>query len=90
MKGSRGKGGRKAEAGRHTGIVIPALVLKRQLAMRGWSQADLAKASGVSPTTISAIVTGENYHVAAHVARRLGDALQHQPVVLAFLEGAAS
>ncbi len=89
MRRTRGKVGSKAEV-RHTGIVIPAAVLKRELALRGWSQADLAKASGVSPTTISAIASAENYHVAARVARKLGGALQRQPIVLSFLERAAS
>jgi transcriptional regulator with XRE-family HTH domain len=65
---------------RRVGIIIPAAALKRSLALRGWSQADLAQASGVSPTTISAIASGRNHYLAPRVARKLAAALEAHPV----------
>lgn len=71
-------------------MIIPAAAVKRVLTARGWYQADLAAASGVATQTISSIASRANYHVAARVARKLGDAPQRQPVVLSFFERAVS
>lgn len=40
------------------GIVISSRGLERELARRGWTHADLAKAAGVSSPTISAALAG--------------------------------
>ena len=63
---------------KQVGIVIPAAALKRQLALRGWSQADLARAAGVAEKTVSKAATGQA--VAPRIVLKLGNALKRNPV----------
>ena len=53
--------------------------LDHELACRGWTASDLARASGVSPATISAARRGRP--VAHSTLRRLADALVRVPLV---------
>jgi transcriptional regulator with XRE-family HTH domain len=61
-------------------LTIEPYALLRELALRGWTAADLARAAEVSPTTITAIVQG-HHRVAPRVVRRIGIALRDQPVI---------
>ena len=53
--------------------------LDRELACRGWSASDLARASGISPATISKARHGRP--VTHTTLRRIADALVRVPVV---------
>lgn len=53
--------------------------LRIQLAVRGMSQADLARSAGLSEATVSAAARG--LPVASHTLRRIGEALAAQPVL---------
>jgi plasmid maintenance system antidote protein VapI len=72
MKGTRGR--------RETLLTIQPDALLRELALRGWTAADLAKTARVSPTTITAIVQG-HHRVSPRVVRKIGIALTKQPVI---------
>jgi plasmid maintenance system antidote protein VapI len=61
-------------------LTIQPDALLRELALRGWTAADLAKVAEVSPTTITAIVQG-HHRVAPRVVRRIGLAFEHNPVL---------
>ena len=58
--------------------ISPARI-DRELARRGWSATDLAKASGCSPSTISGARRGRS--VTNETLRKIADALLSAPVV---------
>ena len=61
-------------------ILIRGKKLLGEMNRRGLSAAQLAKAAGVSPTTVSAILTREQ-RVTVRTARRIADALwRTQPI----------
>jgi transcriptional regulator with XRE-family HTH domain len=53
--------------------------LDRELARRGWSATDLAKASGCSPSTISGARRGRT--VTNETLRKIAEALLNAPIV---------
>lgn len=59
--------------------------LLAEMNKRGLSAALLAKKAGVSPTTISAILTREQ-RVTVRTARRLADALKKEPTIDGLVE----
>ena len=61
------------------GVRISPARIDRELARRGWSATDLAKASGCSPSTISGARRGRQ--VTNETLRKIADALQGAPVV---------
>lgn len=60
---------------------INSIRLGVELARRGWSCADLARASGVSAATLSSAVNGRP--IAHRTLLRIAVALERQPVVAA-------
>lgn len=52
-------------------------LLERDMAERGWSQNDLARAAGVSQSSVSNFVRGQ--HQTNQLARRLAVALGYSP-----------
>jgi transcriptional regulator with XRE-family HTH domain len=67
-----------ATADARGGVLVSIAALRRELALRGLSQADLAVAANVSPTTITAIMKGRR--VAPRVVRKISKALDAEPV----------
>ncbi len=68
---------------RRTGTADTVLVdvgaLRRELEMRGWSQADLAAKADISPTTLSGIMHAGR-SVSLRVVRKIARALDAEPV----------
>jgi transcriptional regulator with XRE-family HTH domain len=61
------------------GVRISPARIDRELARRGWSATDLAKAAGCSPSTISGARRGRQ--VTNETLRKIADALLSAPVV---------
>ena len=61
------------------GARISPARIDRELARRGWSATDLARASGCSPSTISGARRGRQ--VTNETLRKIADALLSAPVV---------
>jgi transcriptional regulator with XRE-family HTH domain len=61
------------------GARIQPARLDRELARRGWSATDLAKASGCSPSTISGARRGRT--VTNETLRKIAEALLNAPIV---------
>ena len=61
------------------GVRISPARIDRELARRGWSATDLARASGCSPSTISGARRGRQ--VTNDTLRKIADALLSAPVV---------
>ena len=61
------------------GVRISPTRIDRELARRGWSATDLARASGCSPSTISGARRGRQ--VTNDTLRKIADALRSAPVV---------
>jgi transcriptional regulator with XRE-family HTH domain len=61
------------------GVRISPARIDRELARRGWSATDLARASGCSPSTISGARRGRQ--VTNETLRKIADALLSAPVV---------
>jgi transcriptional regulator with XRE-family HTH domain len=61
------------------GIRISPARIDRELARRGWSATDLARAAGCSPSTISGARRGRP--VTNETLRKIADALLNAPVV---------
>jgi transcriptional regulator with XRE-family HTH domain len=61
------------------GARINPIRIDRELARRGWSATDLARASGCSPSTISGARRGRQ--VTNETLRKIADALLSAPVV---------
>ena len=61
------------------GARISPARIDRELARRGWSATDLARASGCSPSTISGARRGRQ--VTNETLRKIADALLNAPVV---------
>ena len=61
------------------GVRISPTRIDRELARRGWSATDLARASGCSPSTISGARRG--HPVTNATLRKIADALLNAPVV---------
>lgn len=61
------------------GARISPTRIDRELARRGWSATDLARASGCSPSTISGARRGRQ--VTNETLRKIADALLSAPVV---------
>ena len=61
------------------GVRISPARIDRELARRGWSATDLARASGCSPSTISGARRGRQ--VTNDTLRKIADALGSAPVV---------
>ena len=61
------------------GVRISPNRIDRELARRGWSATDLARASGCSPSTISGARRGRQ--VTNDTLRKIADALLSAPVV---------
>src|SRR5207249_1068028 len=74
------KAGRQRDAKRTAGtnVYISDVAFRRELALRGLSQADFAVKANVSPTTLTAIINGRP--VAARVARKIAIAMEREPV----------
>lgn len=54
-------------------------MLQLELGKRGWHFADLARAAGVSPATLSAANRGAR--ISNRTLRRIAEALNRQPIV---------
>jgi transcriptional regulator with XRE-family HTH domain len=61
------------------GVRISPARIDRELARRGWSATDLARASGCSPSTISGARRGRQ--VTNETLRKIADALLSAPLV---------
>ena len=61
------------------GVRISPARIDRELARRGWSATDLARASGCSPSTISGARRGRQ--VTNDTLRKIADALRSAPLV---------
>jgi transcriptional regulator with XRE-family HTH domain len=61
------------------GVRISPTRIDRELARRGWSATDLARASGCSPSTISGARRGRQ--VTNETLRKIADALRGAPLV---------
>jgi len=61
------------------GVRISPARIDRELARRGWSATDLARASGCSPSTISGARRGRQ--VTNDTLRKIADALLSAPVI---------
>lgn len=59
------------------GVTVRAVVLRHEMARRGWNSSALARAAGLSPATVSAVLSGKP--VAADTLRRIADALAKTP-----------
>lgn len=55
------------------GIVVNSRQLERELARRGWTHADLARAAGISGATVAAAAAGRR--VAPQTLRQIAEAL---------------
>jgi transcriptional regulator with XRE-family HTH domain len=62
------------------GVRISPARIDRELARRGWSATDLARASGCSPSTISGARRGRQ--VTNETLCKIADALRNAPVVV--------
>ena len=62
-----------------SGTRVHTVVLLTELAKRGWTASDLARAAGVSAATVSAAVRGRR--ISARTLRRFAEALHRQPEV---------
>lgn len=61
------------------GIVLSSARLEREMARRGWSHADLAKAANVSGPTVTAALAG--HPVAPRTLKRIAEALLSEPPI---------
>jgi transcriptional regulator with XRE-family HTH domain len=61
------------------GIVINSARLEREVALRGWTHADLAKAAGLSSATIAAASSGKR--VSPKTLRLIAIALASAPQI---------
>jgi transcriptional regulator with XRE-family HTH domain len=69
-------------------VLVDATALRRELVLRGWPGADLAAKADLSPTTVSAIMSGRP--VSLRVVRKIARALDAEPVTATMVELLAS
>ena len=62
-----------------SGTRVRTTILLAELAKRGWTASDLARAAGVSGATVSAAVQGRR--ISARTLRRFAEALHRQPEI---------
>jgi len=81
--------GRRATSGT---VLVDVVALRRELELRGWSQADLAAKADISPTTLSGIMHSGKA-VSLRVVKKIARTLDAEPVtatMAALLSGRAA
>jgi transcriptional regulator with XRE-family HTH domain len=75
------------------GVYVNVLRLRREIALRGWRQTDLARAAGLSAGTITTVMKGGP--VSPATLRKVAATLRRHPIIpgmdeLLHVEGAAA
>jgi transcriptional regulator with XRE-family HTH domain len=60
-------------------VLVDVVALRHELALRGWSQADLAAKADISPTTLSGVMHSAKA-VSLRVVKKIARALDAEPV----------
>ncbi len=66
------------------GVYVNVPRLRREIALRGWRPTDLARAAGLSPGTMTAVMKGGS--VSLRTLRLIAAALTREPVVTGLVE----